>query len=316
MEAVLTTIERRQELLNSIVTGLPLVTIPKQVGLPETRDNECYIPETPYPYGWRYLPRMMADGHITWDKIALTLEENLHPEEDDYLMPRPPHSKNTKYIGSAVEIVVKDDPTAFVSDDLNVDLNLPGVKPVRPDIAVFFDVAKKKAWGTFDTQKEGTKPTVAFEVTSPSTRHQDFGEKYDYYARAGILYYVILDIEYEPGDNTEARNYTLHVYHLLQGSYEEMQSDDQGRYWLPPLEMFVGVGEDGILCYDAQGNFIQDYAQISEALADTRRWAEEQERIAEEQEQIAKQEAERAEEQERIANCSATCYRCSDGWQA
>jgi len=95
---------------------------------------------------------------------------------------RPPHEKNYTYVATSLTAKFKHKPKIFVSSDLRIDLDLPGIEPLVPDISVIFDVEEEKAWGTFYTQKEGTGPKVIFEITSPSTRKHDFVDKHAYYA--------------------------------------------------------------------------------------------------------------------------------------
>ncbi len=37
----------------------------------------------PFRYGWRYVRRTLPDGRETLDQVPLTLEDVLHPEEED-----------------------------------------------------------------------------------------------------------------------------------------------------------------------------------------------------------------------------------------
>ena len=77
--------------------------------------------------------------------------------------------------------------------DCRVDWNLPGVRPLGPDIAVFLDVERHKNWATLDVAAEGARPALVVEVTSPSTRKNDLGIKFDFYHRARVPLYVIAD---------------------------------------------------------------------------------------------------------------------------
>jgi len=205
---------------------------------------------------------------------------------------RTPHDQNITYVNTAVGTYVDDDPKAFVFGELRVDLNLPKIKPVSPDISVFLDVAEKKDWSTFNCEAEGVFPSAVFEITSPSTRENDFGKKHEYYRRAGIPFYVILDIEYDKDD--QVVDYHLHVFQLTGGEYVATLPNAQGRYWLPPLEVWVGLGDEGILCYDSQGNLLMSHTELSQALDEAIKRADEQEQMVQEAE-------DHAAEQERLA---------------
>jgi len=274
--------------------------------------------------GWRYIETTTEEGQVKRERVPLTAYEFLHPQEGYVIVHTTPHGRNVTYIDNTVNTHLIHEPQTFVLNDVRTDFNLPGIEPVSPDVSVIFDVREEKDWSTFDCQEEGAYPSVVFEVTSPKTRSSDFGEKYDYYRWAGVSYYVILDIHYDR--NKQVSGYSLFVYELDGNEYMEMKPDHQDRYWLPTLGIWVGLGDKGILCYDALGNLLLSHEEAihalnekeiersaAQALADeqtrlveqeTARAAE-QERIAEQERMIAQQEAARANEQERIAQQEA-----------
>jgi len=239
--------------------------------------------------GWRYIETITEEGQVKRERVQLTAYELLHPKEGYVIVNATPHGRNTTYIDTTMSIQLTHDSKAFVFNDVRTDFNLLGVEPVSPDISVVFDVSQEKDWSTFDCQEEGAYPSVIFEVTSPSTRENDFGEKHEYYCRAEVPYYVILDIIYDR--NKQATGYNLFVYELSGSQYVEMQPDHLGRYWLPPLGISVGIGEKGILCYDALGNLLMSSEELAHALNETKH-----ERNA--AQELAEQEAARADEQE------------------
>ena len=77
--------------------------------------------------------------------------------------------------------------------DHRVDWNIPGVRPLAPDVAVFFNVQRRDDWETFNVKAEGAIPALVVEVTSRSTRKNDLGIKVDYYHRAKVPLYLIAD---------------------------------------------------------------------------------------------------------------------------
>jgi colicin import membrane protein len=74
------------------------------------------------------------------------------------------------------------DPSAAVLSDCQVDFNIPGVKPLCPDLAVFFGLRRQIGWSSFNVAAEGARPAPVVEVTSPDTRVNDVGINADYYA--------------------------------------------------------------------------------------------------------------------------------------
>jgi len=264
--------------------------------------------------GWRYVEIPSKNGRVKYERVPLTRYELLHPQEGYIIVHASPHDFNTACIGNSTKIGLRDNPQARIFGDLRTDLNLPGIRPVSPDVSILFGVSQERIWKTFNCQKEGVIPSVVFEVTSPGTRENDFDEKYNYYCQAGIPYYVILDIRYGWDGPVETATYDLYVFERISGQYEKMQANMEGKYWLPPLKMWVGLGEKGILCYDESGELLLAPEELARTLVETEserdaaiERADEQERLANEaddraaeQKQLAKQEAARAAEQERI----------------
>jgi len=119
-----------------------------------------------FPYGWRDVPIITADGQEIWKQIPLTEYDALHPQEDDKIMNGKQHSKNTTYLDTTLETLYKPRPDTVVLNDVGVDLNLPGIEHVSPDIAVIFNVSEVKDWRKFYCKEEGVSPSVIFEVTS------------------------------------------------------------------------------------------------------------------------------------------------------
>src|SRR5205823_5791544 len=103
------------------------------------------------------------------------------------------HQIDVRYLGEVFEAQLAGERSAVVISDCRVDWNLPGVRPLGPDIAVFLGVKQEDDWGTFDVSAEGAEPLLVVEVTSPSTRHNDLGVKVAFYHRAQVPFYLIAD---------------------------------------------------------------------------------------------------------------------------
>jgi len=256
----------------------------------------------PYPYGWRYVQQINENADTEWIRVPLTLEDNLHPEEEDRREMNSDHALISSYIVDVFRKQISGIPKAFVFDDLRTDLNIPGVKPGRPDIAVTFNVQKAQTkWGTFYTDKEGTSPSFIIEITSPGTRHQDFGEKKDEYELAEVPYYLIIDNTYHEDQfgNTSVER-QLFGYELnVRKKYVRMTPNPNGRLWFPTVELWVGLDSDDICFYNAKGELMKDYLELDEAYVESRtHFAEEKKaRIkAEEKAQASEEKAQAAEE--------------------
>ena len=90
----------------------------------------------------------------------------------------------------------------------------------------------------FDVVKEGARPALVIEVTSPATRTNDVGIKVAYYHRARVPLYVIADVLED--DGTE-RRIELFGYQRTPRRYKRIKPDHRGWIWLDPLRLWLGV---------------------------------------------------------------------------
>ena len=131
-----------------------------------------------------------------------------------------------------------------------------------PDIAVIFNVRKRQNWSTFDTAEEGTKPSLIIEVTSPGTRNVDLISKVKEYAEAGVPYYVIVDSARRTDQEVRRR---LLGYRLEDDYYVDFAADENGRLWLEPVGLWLGLAGNRLVCYDKDGRLLEDYTTAVQA---------------------------------------------------
>jgi Uma2 family endonuclease len=263
----------------------------------------------PFRYGWRYVRVTRPDGTEVLDQVPLTLGDVLHPEVGDIIVQSDPHDSDLAYQKAVYKVRLQDNPTAVVLSDCQVDFNIPGVKPLCPDIAVFFGVRRRILWSSFDVAEEGATPALVVEVTSPETRSNDVETKVDYYHRGKVPWYVIADVTFEEGNE---RRIELILYRRTRIGYKRVEADERGRIWLEPVRLWLGQVRDPsggfmrLACFDPDtGEEVGDYAAISRALAESERLREEESRARAEAER-ARAEAERARaEAERRAQAEA-----------
>ena len=180
----------------------------------------------PFRYGWRYVRITRPDGTEALEQVPLTLEDVLHPELGDFIVQTDGHDNDRAYLKSVFKARLSRNRTAAVLSDCRVDWNVPGIRPLGPDVAVFFGVRRFIDWATFDVAAEGARPILVIEVTSPETRANDIGIKVDYYHRARVPLYVIADIFEE---TEEERRIELIGYRRTPARYRPIQPDEQGR---------------------------------------------------------------------------------------
>ncbi len=247
----------------------------------------------PFFYGWRYVNVKRPDGTEDFDQVPLTLEDVLHPKEGDHIVNSTEHADDVTYLKYVFEVLLANNPHAALLFDCGVDLNLPRIKPVCPDIAVFFGIAKRRRWSVFDVRAENAQSALVIEVTSNSTRKNDFGKKFKYYHRAGVAMYVIAN---ESIRKKSDRQLELIGYHYEPSGYKRIPLNAEGRLWIEALGVWLGVsknqstGGDRIACFDAgTSEEIADYGTVSQAriLAEARA-VQAQKKAVEAQQEAAK----------------------------
>jgi colicin import membrane protein len=245
----------------------------------------------PFRYGWRYVEVIRPDGTIDFDQVPLTLEDTLHPELGDFIVNTHGHNEGCLYLKSVLKARLAGDPSAVVLSDCRVAF-VPELRPLGPDIVVFFGVRQVRNWGTFDAVQEGARPALVIEITSPETRSNDVGIKVEYYHQAGVPLYVIID-DREVGGQ---RRLQLIGHRHTPDGYEPLEPDERGRLWLEPVRLWLGVTGDRVACYDPDTDQeIGDYVELSRAMV-----AEAEARAAEAQARVEAEARARAEAQARV----------------
>src|SRR5207248_367 len=123
------------------------------------------------------------------------------------------------------------------------------------------NVREWKNWGVFLCKEEGTKPNLMVEVTSPYRRENDTEKKFEFYFKARIPCYVIVDLA-----NADANGVPpIFGYEWTEGGYKPMVPDAQGRLWLAALRVWLTAAPYGVVCYDENNVEILDYADERKA---------------------------------------------------
>ncbi len=105
--------------------------------------------DDPYRYGWRYVPRTAPSGQVIYDQVPLAWEDLLYPEEDDFVVQKPPHVRDMLYFKNFLDIKYHQKPDVVVLADCRIDWGVPGVRPMGPDIVTLFGVRVWHQAGTF-----------------------------------------------------------------------------------------------------------------------------------------------------------------------
>ena len=111
------------------------MTTPVASAAPPAQDTN------PFPYGYRYLQRPGTNGDVVHDQVPLTLEDVLHPLEDDVISENTDHNNERDYIKRACRSRLRRRTGALVMSDCIIDWDHPTIRPMSPDVSVIFEVA-------------------------------------------------------------------------------------------------------------------------------------------------------------------------------
>jgi colicin import membrane protein len=215
--------------------------------------------EDPFAYGWRELFKRLPDGEWTKERVPLTLKDILHPQVRDFQVHSYEHEHFGTYLHAVLTAYLADDHKAVVLHDTRVAWEDFTPPPHTPNIAVIFNVRERCNWNTFDTAKEGTKPSLIIEITSPGTRNVDLISKVNEYAEAGVPYYVIVDTVRRKDQEPYWR---LLGYRLENDYYVDYAADERGWLWLEPVRLWLALEGNRLVCYDETGRLLEDYGTI------------------------------------------------------
>ncbi|MDA1016981.1 MAG: Uma2 family endonuclease [Planctomycetota bacterium] len=231
------------------------------------------------PYGRRYIRRVTDDGDVAYDEVPLALDDLLHPEEEDELVAVLGHSQDCGRLSTGLDRLTPPNKTFVVLEDVNVDLGLPGVKPIRPDVGVFEVAAIPDGlsdMGTFHMKRHAAVPVLFIEVTSGSTRPNDLGPKFRMYEQAKVQQFIVVDRVHPSGTGR------LAGFEYRGQGLVELQPDLHGRFWLAAFDLWIGL-EDGVaVLYDANG-LVPDSEGLAKQLEDERLSSQQHQQQAEDE---------------------------------
>ena len=205
-------------------------------------------PEGPFRHGWRFVSPEDADGQAEPEQPPPALEGHRQPDGWDFAARLPSHVNDCLYLKMVFESKLAKAHDPLVLYNSQVDWNLPGVRPMVSDLAVFLG-----APGGFDRpslvlREEPAHPVLVVERVATDTRTDELNFKKDVYHRAGVPLFVIIDIW--RGQN--GRDGVLQGFRHAQHGYEPMRLDDQKKLWLEPLGVWLMTSDRWVLCIDGK----------------------------------------------------------------
>ena len=231
-----------------------------------------------YPHGYRLIERTLPDGRVEWDYVALTVEDVLHPQENDEIPVRGIHELDCRHMTNVFWSRPLAPPLTYVAADWLTDFGVAEVKKVSPDIAVYVGMSQEPDMesGTFLLPDWGGRCVLVVEVVSPDRRVNDVVHKLRLYHLAGVPFYVIVDQEKEGGPRS------LLAYRHGDEEYVPIPLNAQGRVYVEPVKLFLGMRDGRVACYDPEtGRELGDYVKLAHDLDAADRLIQEQELVIE-----------------------------------
>jgi Uma2 family endonuclease len=261
-------------------------------------------PEDPFPYGWRYIT-IQRNGEEELLQVPLTLDDVLHPEEEDYVIQLDEHFVLCKYLYEILHWWLQEEPQTVVVYDMLIDWNKEGIRPHAPDVTVLRGVQKRPQLTSYRLRETGGAPVLAIEVTSSRTRQLDVQglrtpNKFQHYARVGIPIYVIVDLA--KVKNVQEEIVPLAAYRLNEdGAYTPILPDAQGRLWLETVGLALGHDDGEVTWFDPDGRVLQSYNGVVQAYEAEHERADAEHERADAEHERADAEHERADAAEQRA---------------
>jgi len=223
------------------------------------------LPGDPFRLGHRWVRRTLPDGSVKLDVTPLLPEDLLFPEEEDRPMVRPEHTTDCITLYTGFKILQAHVPRSLVLMDCRIDFGAAVDKPLGPDVVVFHDVTTTSSFATLKVAEAGARPVLVVEVTSPDSVGYDHDEKVDFYYRANVLRYVIVDSRYKGDTRCDVR---LIGYRHTPNGYEPIPLDDQGRLRVDPLNCWLMIENGQVVVIDPTGRPIEGPEGLFQAKED------------------------------------------------
>jgi colicin import membrane protein len=220
----------------------------------------------PWYYGYRDVTRTMPDGTTKHERIPLTLEDTLHPQEGDCIMESDVHDLMLTYLATVFRWRTADDPSVLILSDTGIYWDDPRLSYTHhsPDISAIFGIKNRKAYyPSFSVGEEGVRPRLIIELVSPNNRKNDVETKVQQYHECEVSMYVIAD---RKGYDDP---WTLIGYRWEPDEYMPIRTRADGRIWLDAVGLWLGVDGLRVVCYDRDGKEIGDYTSIAKQLDST-----------------------------------------------
>jgi colicin import membrane protein len=231
----------------------------------------------PFRYGWRIVVDKINERTL---KVPLTLEDVLHPQEGDFIVNSDIHHLIVAYLRGGLRLEFDGRKGWVVLGDTRVDWQSRYGWVHGPDLALFSGF--KGGWtehdGTFFVKRTKSKSELVMEVTSSTTRGNDYGLKLREYFLVGVPRYIIIDVP----DSKDRGAIQLFGYKAGKTQFEPWAPDDKGRLFLGVADLWLSCAGMEVFLEDRAGRRLPGYVES------VRRYTAAEQRIHELEAEIAK----------------------------
>src|SRR5208283_3527736 len=96
-------------------------------------------------YGWRDVPKKLADGRIKVERVPFTLDDVVHPQFGDVHVLSDAHDDDCSYMKDVLKDRYRDDASVVVFSDCGIFWDKPGLRHHSPDLARRSETIRRSA---------------------------------------------------------------------------------------------------------------------------------------------------------------------------
>ena len=185
-------------------------------------------------YGYRRTVTQDVTGQPSYEDAALTAHDFLNPQPNDHLPQGAQHDADVNELFQILQYHQRNNLLISVLRSVKLKWGIAGLSQPVADIVVITNLVEPQSHRTvLDVAKEGITPSCIIEVTAPRFAHADLLQKTHIYEQAGIPEYIVLDSGLRPENENQvaAVCYRVLGYELVDGKYEPMALDNEGRLY-------------------------------------------------------------------------------------
>jgi Uma2 family endonuclease len=201
--------------------------------------------DDPFRFGSRLARVRLANGRVEVREIPLTADDLLEAQVGDQVSQNSWHVDTALMLCDVVRRRYEPHVDVFVTSDMKMIWEIPGLPGPAPDLAVIPGVRNRERYReSFDVRVEGVRPCLVAEIVSndPEARRRDYVDKVAIYERAGVPEYLIIDPPFVPREG----RCRFAIYRLSPaGEYERVGQDLSGGVFSLTTGLWFGPSPDG-----------------------------------------------------------------------